>query len=230
MLKKFVSLFLLFFTLSCATTNVYNSPKIERSNRHLRSFGMIFVNGKKTHEMATAGTVFAINENELVTAGHVCVGILSGQVFGAYEFNIRMQYLDAKYQIKELSNLEIAELDLKNDLCLVKREGHSLVPLKLANEVSLGERAIALGSPLGVFPMETEGKVMALDATYLDPSLNGKILLSLPVFAGNSGGPVLNQSGEVIGVITLGVPIYPQISFAVHIDRLKAFLKVTHGK
>lgn len=73
-------------------------------------------------------------------------------------------------------------------------------PLKLGNSdtVVVGERAIAIGNPLGLDHTLTDGLVSARRM------INGRpwIQMSVPISPGNSGGPLFNMRGEVIGVTT----------------------------
>lgn len=73
-------------------------------------------------------------------------------------------------------------------------------PLSLSDSdaVVVGERAIAIGNPLGLEHTLTDGLVSARRIYEGKPWIQ----MSVPVSPGNSGGPLFNMSGEVIGVIT----------------------------
>lgn len=73
-------------------------------------------------------------------------------------------------------------------------------PLSLGDSdaVVVGERAIAIGNPLGLEHTLTDGLVSARRIYEGKPWIQ----MSVPVSPGNSGGPLFNMSGEVIGVIT----------------------------
>jgi S1-C subfamily serine protease len=98
--------------------------------------------------------------------------------------------------------------DPANDLALLRvtltkpKSGKPPVfePLKLGNSdtVVVGERAIAIGNPLGLDHTLTDGLVSARRM------INGRpwIQMSVPISPGNSGGPLFNMRGEVIGVTT----------------------------
>lgn len=98
--------------------------------------------------------------------------------------------------------------DPANDLALLRltlakpKSGKppTFEPLKLGNSdaVVVGERAISIGNPLGLDHTLTDGLVSARRM------IDGRpwIQMSVPVSPGNSGGPLFNMRGEVIGVTT----------------------------
>ena len=226
MIKKIVAICSLLLSLNaCISVHVPNPIVAVNEQREVywHSFGMIYAYDAGTTEPGLIGTSFAISDDEMITAGHVCLSILTGQILRELEFSTRVTYL-AGDKLKEIKDIEVVKMDTVNDLCLLKKKNHGLTPLKLAKSVSVGEDIRILGAPLGVFPMETDGKVMSLDSKHIDKELAGKILLSAPAFGGNSGGPIINEKAEVIGVLVMGARIYPQISFAVHLDILKDFI------
>ena len=171
------------------------------------------------------GTVFAIDDVRMLTAAHVCLAILTGQIFGELQQNMWITYLDESGELVEIQDIDVVTLDADKDLCLLRKDGHGLVPLKIADNVEVHDKIMILGAPQGVFPMETEGTVMAIDAKYIDNQLKDTMLLSAPAYGGNSGGPVINEQAEVVGVLVMGSRAYSQISFAVNLKTLKKFIK-----
>ena len=107
-------------------------------------------------------------------------------------------------------------VDEDYDLCIIRREKHGIVPLKLVGDyknVRIGDRVAIFGSPLAVFPVRTEGSVIIprKDIPRRE-RLGGRLVLSAPVASGNSGGPVVNEKGEVIGVLVEVNMMYHHIS------------------
>ena len=89
------------------------------------------------------------------------------------------------------------------------------------NRARAGQEVIALGTPLGLQNTVTRGIVSAVRRV-------GTVTLvqtDAAVNPGNSGGPLLDRSGDVIGIATLGVRSAQGLSFAVAIDHAKDLLE-----
>jgi len=135
---------------------------------------------------------------------------------------------------------KIIGADKRTDVALVKIEGGNLPRLTLgdSNKVRAGEWVIAIGSPFGLENTVTAGIVSAKardTGDYLP-----LIQTDVAVNPGNSGGPLINMRGEVIGInsqIYSRSGGYMGISFAIPIDeairvseQLKSSGKVTRGR
>ena len=116
--------------------------------------------------------------------------------------------------------------DPHTDLAVLQVDGLSQgaltpAPLGRSAEVRRGEIAIAIGNPLGFDHTVTAGIVSALGRSMRASS--GRIIPDViqtdaALNPGNSGGPLLNSRGEVIGVNTAIIPQAQAICFAVAID------------
>ena len=130
--------------------------------------------------------------------------------------------------------------DKRSDVALVKIEGSNLPRLTFgdSNKVRVGEWVIAIGSPFGLENTVTAGIISAKardTGDYLP-----LIQTDVAVNPGNSGGPLINMRGEVIGInsqIYSRSGGYMGISFAVPIDeamrvseQLKTTGRVTRGR
>ena len=103
--------------------------------------------------------------------------------------------------------------DSASDICLLKIDGDELpfVPLGNSDDIIIGEWVIALGNPFGLFelndkPTVTVGVVSATGMN-LD-AINDRYYLNMiqtdaSINGGNSGGPLINSLGDVIGMNTL---------------------------
>jgi serine protease Do len=124
--------------------------------------------------------------------------------------------------------------DAPSDVCLLKIEGKNLPYLKLGNseDVLIGEWAIALGNPFGLFEISDRPTVTVgvVSATGMNLSAEGgrhyrgMIQTDAAINSGNSGGPLLNSMGLVIGMNTLiFTPNQGSIGlgFAIPINRVK---------
>jgi len=143
----------------------------------------------------SGGTGFVIDRaGTTVTNHHVIAG---GR-------KIRVKFIDgAAYE-----DVTLLRDDATNDLALLRldlpkpKSGSppAFEPLKLGDSdaVVVGERAISIGNPLGLDHTLTDGLVSARRV------IDGRswIQMSVPVSPGNSGGPLFNMRGDVIGVTT----------------------------
>jgi len=101
---------------------------------------------------------------------------------------------------------DIIGYEVNNDIALIKVDATGLNPAVIADSdnISVGQLVYAIGNPFGelVYTM-TDGIVSALDRVV---SVEGKSIntfqFSAAVNSGNSGGPVYNTNGEVIGIVT----------------------------
>lgn len=80
-----------------------------------------------------------------------------------------------------------------------------LVPAVLAGAPAVGEAVFAVGNPLGLRGSLSSGVVSGLDRNLSTPTggrLEGLIQFDAAVNPGNSGGPLLNRAGQVVGIVT----------------------------
>jgi S1-C subfamily serine protease/Holliday junction resolvasome RuvABC ATP-dependent DNA helicase subunit len=126
---------------------------------------------------------------------------------------------------------QVLARDATNDLALLKVDFASDHVATLRAGVRIGEEIAAFGYPLqGVLSAGgnfTVGNVSALAGLKND---SGKMQISAPIQPGNSGGPVVDQSGNVIGVVVSKLADYTQqnVNFAIKVTVLTEFLD-SHG-
>ena len=118
------------------------------------------------------------------------------------------------------------------DVALVKiRGGSGLAPATLGSSaaLSVGDDVIAIGNALdlGAAPSVTRGIVSAKDRT-LDTGENmlaNLIQTDAAINHGNSGGPLVNMAGEVVGINTAGIENASNLGFAIEIDAIKPIIE-----
>jgi serine protease Do len=117
--------------------------------------------------------------------------------------------------------------DTRSDVAVIKVDATSLPTVKIGDlsKLRVGEWVIAIGSPFGFANTVTAGIVSAKSRENLsgDPNLDAVpfIQTDVAVNPGNSGGPLLNMRGEVIGInsqIFSRTGSFAGISFAIPID------------
>jgi serine protease Do len=92
-----------------------------------------------------------------------------------------------------------------------------------SNDIMIGETVVAIGNPLGLQHTVTTGIVSALDRDLQfsnDVVYQGLIQTDAPINRGNSGGPLLNLNGELIGINSAIRGDAQNIGFAIPVDRL----------
>lgn len=151
------------------------------------------------------GSGFFVTEDLIATNYHV--------IKGASEISIKMMGQKNTYEVTE-----IVTKDEERDLVLLRAEGVKSKPLPLANStISIGDQVFVISSPEGLEGTFSQGIVSAL---------RGKdyIQITAPVSHGSSGGPVVNERGEVIGVTVGGIEEGQNLNFAIPIHYLIAKL------
>ena len=94
--------------------------------------------------------------------------------------------------------------------------------LKLADSADLkqGARVVAMGNPRGLAHSVVQGVVSA----FRDFSNGRMIQLAIPIEPGNSGGPLLDSSGRVAGILEMKSAVTDNLGFAIPVDSLKTLL------
>ena len=150
---------------------------------------------------AVAGTGFIITpDGYIMTNYHV---IESAQ---KSEHKIQVLFKD-----KSSFEAKIVGFDEDNDVAVLKIDASDLSPVSIGNsdDIAVGDSVFAIGNPLGELDFSmTSGRVSALDRS-ITIERNGTAInmfqFDAAINSGNSGGPVYNESGEVIGIATAKV-------------------------
>jgi S1-C subfamily serine protease len=129
----------------------------------------------------------------------------------------------------------VVKADPDHDLAVIKADATGLTPATLGDSstIQVGEAVLAIGSPLGTYTGSvTEGIISATNRTITvndSSSRSGKTLSGLlqtdaAVNPGNSGGPLVDGSGKVIGVATAGSTQANGLNFAIPINTAKTLI------
>ena len=126
---------------------------------------------------------------------------------------------------------EMIDGDELNDIAVVKVDAKGLVPAKLGSSENskVGDQVMAIGTPhsINYQATMTSGYISALNRRFVEQNDNGtvkKVLYLIQtdtsVNPGNSGGPLFNMSGEVIGIVTLKIAgeNYEGLGFALPLE------------
>lgn len=129
------------------------------------------------------------------------------------------------------SSAEVIATQPENDIAVLRASQPPglLVPAILGNPraMHIGDEAFAVGHPLGLYGSMSAGVISGLDRSFRPPDskqrLNGLIQIDAAVNPGNSGGPLLNRDGRVVGIVAALVnpteqDVFIGIGFAVPIN------------
>ena len=116
--------------------------------------------------------------------------------------------------------------DKELDIALVKINADHLPFAKLGNSdaLKIGEWVVAIGNPLGLEHTVTQG-IISAKGRRLDTGVSSFLQTDAAINRGNSGGPLLNLRGEVVGINTAINPAGQNIGFAVPISSVTRILK-----
>ena len=194
-------------------------------------------------EIASPSVVYVEKSQRVTTIFGEMVGVFSGSGFivhdGGYVLtNAHVVANSRSVQVKlstgRVVKGEVTDIDQVSDLALIKLElpgNEKLTAVKFGSSSSLrpGEWVVALGSPLNLTNTITAGIVSSvlrpsreLGLEHHKPDME-YVQTDAPITHGNSGGPLVNLDGEVIGVNTMTAG--PGISFAIPSDFAQNFVE-----
>ena len=123
---------------------------------------------------------------------------------------------------------EVVGSDPDTDIALIKVAGSSPFPFATLGDSSklrVGEWVCAIGNPLAYEHTVTVGVVSFIGRKLFDPSLDNYIQTDAAISFGNSGGPLINSRGHVIGINSAISRQVSNIGFAVPINQARSVLK-----
>lgn len=162
----------------------------ERHAEIFRRFGFPFPFGgpREEPERRGTGSGFIVSADGLILTNHHVVD-------GADEITVRLTD-NREFKGKVLGS------DAKTDIAVVKIEAQNLPVLKMGNsdDLKVGEWVAAIGSPFGLDNTVTAGIVSAKSRKLPSDQYVPFIQTDVAVNPGNSGGPLFNMKGEVVGI------------------------------
>lgn len=186
---------------SSAVVSVMATETVRRFESPHDEFFRYFFGGQLPRENTNMGSGFIISEDGLV--------VTNQHVVGKNPSEIMVSTTDgASFKAKLIG------VDELTDIALLRVESEATFPyveLSDSDDVIVGEWAIALGNPFGLFddgnPTVTVGVVSAKNRDFNPDPNNPRVYIDMiqtdaAINRGNSGGPLLNSAGNVIGMNT----------------------------
>ncbi|MFJ7405939.1 MULTISPECIES: S1C family serine protease [unclassified Lysinibacillus] len=212
-----VMAFVLFFNTFALIFQIYSIPAIEfiKVSSQLSQQEDIQTYKKAIVEVSTGsskGTGFVISpEGLIVTNAHVIENALT---------------LSVVFPEKGLMEAQLLQSFPEVDLALLQVTSTNLPSLTLANNPSYqeNESVYFIGNPLSFTGIANKGTL--LKETYLDDWQEPVMMMQAPVNKGNSGSPVLNSDGEVIGIIfaTMKKEPYGRVGLFIPVHVLEEYI------
>ena len=199
------------------TTKVASGPRMEIPGmdpddpmfQFFKRFGGNMQQAPQSVPMRGEGSGFIVSpDGYILTNAHV--------VDHADEVNVRLTDR-REYKAK------VVGVDKESDIALLKIDAKSLPIVKLGNsrDAKVGEWVVAIGSPYGFENSATAGIISAKSRSLPDATYVPFLQTDVAVNPGNSGGPLFNLAGEVIGInsqIYSRTGGYQGLSFAIPIE------------
>ena len=185
----------------------------------------------KEKNIRSGGTAFAIqnvnNNTYFVSVHHLC--LMRGK-------DVKLLPLPGKENLRRPFDGRVVYTSEQDDMCIIRAydTGVQFVAMKFAQSNPLpGDKVFTIGAPSGAFPTKTDGYVVGHDLLGMVPDVTDykqKLVTSVPVFQGNSGGPVYNESFEVVGMLSASHRTYSHSSLAIHYESILKHLEVYFKK
>lgn len=172
--------------------------------------------------MSSCGTGIIIGGGYVLSNAHV---VFDKKAKGAcYAAND----IRCKDSSQNIFDLDLIYADIKKDMVLLYSDDldESGVTFSLS-EVETGEKVYAIGNSKGQGICILDGIVSDSERIIADEKY---IMFSAPIVHGNSGGPVFNCNGEVIGIATLGREDALAMNYAIPVSVVKYFIEKAKDK
>lgn len=170
---------------------------------------VVITTGGRDGEEQGLGTGFVVSEDGLIATNLHVIGEARP---------ISVKFSDGREQ----AVTAVHASDRSLDLAVLRIDASGLPMLRFGdeNQIQQGQRVVAIGNPLGLRHSLVEGIVSARRR------MEGRdmIQLAIPIERGNSGGPVLDRHGRVIGIVTMKSAVTANLGFAIQINHLRRLL------
>lgn len=152
------------------------------------------------NELGTASGVIASSDGKVFTNYHVIDGASSAKV--------------TLFDGRVLDVTNISGYDSKYDAVVLKVNAKDLQPAKFSfsSTAQIGDKIYTLGNPFGLNDTISDGLISTINRVVDGETF---IQISAPISPGSSGGALINEQGEVIGITTAGLTDGQNLNFAI---------------
>ena len=205
---------------------VHDAPSLETVRKMMKGTVTVWVDRGMTIEKGLGradrmiGSGFFIDANGyLITNYHV----IQSEVDPEYEGFSRVYIKRAENPTVRIP-AKVVGWDTTFDLALLKTEINPEVYFQLASseDLNIGSRIYAIGSPAGLEQTLTSGIVSAQNRRLL--SLGSVLQIDAPVNHGSSGGPIIDEAGRVQAIVFAGLERNEGLNFAIPVELLRLIL------
>ena len=205
---------------------VHDAPSLETVRKMMKGTVTVWVDRGMTIEKGLGradrmiGSGFFIDANGyLITNYHV----IQSEVDPEYEGFSRVYIKRAENPTVRIP-AKVVGWDTTFDLALLKTEINPEVYFQLGSseDLNIGSRIYAIGSPAGLEQTLTSGIVSAQNRRLL--SLGSVLQIDAPVNHGSSGGPIIDEAGRVQAIVFAGLERNEGLNFAIPVELLRLIL------
>lgn len=221
----FTFVFMTTSCISCATyvkRNVVFPVGAVANQQHYMHVAMVKTTpGINGHE-GSQGTAWAIDNDYLVTAGHICDNHEEQFELGLVGPELTLIQAGSDGLEWDQVTARILGKDSERDVCILESVGHPFVPVILAENldyVESGDPVSVTGAPRHAFPVRSDGFIISTEAPRFAGAWGDMLYLKIDIDHGSSGSPVF-WAGKVIGMTVVLPRFPPHTSLAVPVEHI----------
>jgi tetratricopeptide (TPR) repeat protein len=201
---RFVIIYLLSILFIYCPNSYSQSLSAEQIYKKVTNTVVVINAYDSNNKLAAQGSGVVFNEKGYVVTNY---HVLSG--------NERLEIFHGK---EIVPYVDIIGIDVNKDILILKIDAKKFPSIKVGNSNSLeiGQRVYAIGSPMGFENSISEGIISGLRS--YDELNRNYIQITASISPGSSGGAVVNDEGELIGISTLTVKESQNLNFAIPVD------------
>lgn len=238
MKKIFLLFVLILFGCSCGNSVRYTEPRISRMLIDVRDATVTLVKGEDGSSMDSYCSGVFITKFNVLTAAHCINNSKNEFELDSYPEIIKVavfSFLEQNGEVKRSIEFRVNRYDEKKDLAILDAINpeemlsipHTVLRLSERDTFYPGERVFVSGTPIGMWWTIADG-IISRDRVRIPVLRNRKdvefIQASANSYFGNSGGPLVDVNGEIIGIADIIVSRQNYLSLFVRVNEVREFL------